>query len=88
MKKEKLNLLELPDHLPVLIISLVSGCLFIGLMTLLVGKTGAGVVLLDSDTKLFPYPFTIQNLMHLLFFVGLGEIYIRWRVALSPTFAI
>ncbi len=82
MKKEKLNLLELPDHLPVLILSLVSGCLFIGLMTLLVGKTGAGVVLLDSDTQLFPYPFTIQNLMHLLFFVGLGEICIRWRVAI------
>ena len=82
MKEEKLNLLELPDHLPVLILSLVSGCLFIGLMTLLVGKTGAGVVLLDSNTRLFPYPFTIQNLMHLLFFVGLGEIYIRWRVAL------
>ena len=82
MKKEKLNLLKLPDHLPVLILSLVSGCLFIGLMTLLVGKTGAGVVLLDSKTQLFPYPLTIQNLLHLLFFVGLGEIYIRWRVAL------
>lgn len=82
IKKEKLNLLELPDHLPVLILSLVSGCLFIGLMTLLVGKTGTGVVLLDSETQLFHYPFTIQNLMHLLFFVGLGEIYIRWRVAL------
>ena len=82
IKKEKLNLLELPDHLPVLILSFVSGCLFIGLMTLLVGKTGTGVVLLDSETQLFHYPFTIQNLMHLLFFVGLGEIYIRWRVAL------
>ena len=82
IKKEKLNLLELPDHLPVLILSFVSGCLFNGLMTLLVGKTGTGVVLLDSETQLFHYPFTIQNLMHLLFFVGLGEIYIRWRVAL------
>jgi len=29
----------------------------------------------------FPYPFTIQNIMHLLFFVGLGELLVRWNRA-------
>jgi len=81
MKNENLKIWTLPDHLPVLAISLGSGCVFIGLMTFFVGKTQAGVILLDSMTQLFPYPLTIQNVMHLLFFVGLGELYIRWRVA-------
>ena len=29
----------------------------------------------------FVYPFTVQNLMHLLLFVGFGELYCRWRIA-------
>lgn len=39
-----------------------------------------GVILLDSKTEMFPYPFTIQSLLHVLFMIGMGEIYIRWRV--------
>ncbi len=39
----------------------------------------AAAVLLDRG-GMFPYPFTIQNLMHLLFFFGLGELFVRWRV--------
>jgi biopolymer transport protein ExbB/TolQ len=47
----------------------------------LLGKGLAGVILLDSATTVLPYPFTIQNAMHVFFFIGLGEFYVRWRVA-------
>jgi biopolymer transport protein ExbB/TolQ len=39
------------------------------------------VLILDYPSKHFPYPFTIQNFMHILFFIGVGELFIRWRVA-------
>jgi biopolymer transport protein ExbB/TolQ len=39
------------------------------------------VMILDYPSKHFPYPFTIQNFMHVLFFIGLGELFVRWRVA-------
>lgn len=39
------------------------------------------VLLLDYPSKHFPYPFTIQNFMHVLFFIGVGELFVRWRVA-------
>src|SRR5262249_37308671 len=39
-----------------------------------------GIMLLDYPSKHFVYPFTIQNFMHILFFIGLGELFVRWRV--------
>jgi biopolymer transport protein ExbB/TolQ len=39
-----------------------------------------GIMLLDYPSKHFLYPFTIQNFMHVLFFIGLGELFVRWRV--------
>jgi len=62
-------------------LSLLTGCIFIGVCTVLLGKGQAGIILLDAATTTFPYPLTIQNLMHLFFFVGLGEFFVRWRVA-------
>ena len=38
------------------------------------------ILLLDYPSSHFPYPFTIQNFMHILFFIGLGELFVRWRV--------
>jgi hypothetical protein len=61
--------------------ALVTGCVFIGLMTVFFRDSMVGVVLLDSQSRLFPYPFTIQNLMHLTFFLGLGELLVRWQAA-------
>jgi len=62
-------------------LSLLAGCLFIAVCTAVLGKGQAGIILLDAATTTFPYPFTIQNVMHLFFFIGLGEFYVRWRVA-------
>ncbi len=39
-----------------------------------------GIMLLDYPSRHFPYPFTIQNFMHILFFIGMGELFVRWRV--------
>jgi len=35
--------------------------------------------LFDYDSSIFPYPFTIQNLMWLVFFVGLADLYVADR---------
>lgn len=45
------------------------------------GAARVSILLLDYPSKHFLYPFTIQNFMHVLFFIGLGELFVRWRVA-------
>lgn len=45
------------------------------------GSYRIGVLLLDRWTTLFPYPITIQNIEHLVFFLGLGELATRWVTA-------
>lgn len=71
----------LPNRGLILMLSLLAGCVFVGVATLWLGKGLGGIILLDAATTMFPYPFTIQNGMHLLFFVGMGEVFVRWRVA-------
>jgi biopolymer transport protein ExbB/TolQ len=39
----------------------------------------SAVLLLDYPTRHFIYPFTIQNIMHVVFFLGLAELFVRWR---------
>jgi len=39
----------------------------------------AGEILLDRHTTAFPYPFTIQNAMWVMFFIGCGELWVRFR---------
>jgi len=36
-----------------------------------------GVLVLDRWSSIFPYPFTIQNLEHLMFALGLGGLWVR-----------
>ncbi|MBF0376730.1 MAG: MotA/TolQ/ExbB proton channel family protein [Desulfamplus sp.] len=77
------TLWELPGRLTVLGISIMAGCVFVGVLWNLIGDTMAGIILLDSQSELFKpvFPITIQNIMHIQFFIGLGELYVRWRVA-------
>ena len=42
--------------------------------------TAAAVLLPDHPSAHFRYPFTIQNMMHVVFFIGLGELFVRWRI--------
>lgn len=64
------------------ILALIIGCIFILVLTLIFPEDSFfGAMLLEhSHDSPFPYPVTIQNMMHLLFFVGLGELYVRSRV--------
>jgi biopolymer transport protein ExbB/TolQ len=39
------------------------------------------IMLLDYPSKHFVYPLTIQNFMYVLFFIGCGELFVRWRIA-------
>ena len=45
------------------------------------GTYRIGVLLLDRWTTIFPYPFTIQNLEHMIFGAALGELWVRWKTA-------
>jgi biopolymer transport protein ExbB/TolQ len=69
-----------PKRAQALVLFAVAGILFITLLSLVLSGRAA-VLVLDKPSQHFVYPFTIQNLMHIMFFVGLGEIFVRWRVA-------
>lgn len=57
--------------------ALGAACAWIVIGTIL-PFTGFKAVFFDySDSSFFMYPFTIQNMMWLAFFVGLGELYYR-----------
>lgn len=74
------------DRLPRLTVLLIAAgiaCGLIAFFTVALGKDNRlAIFWLDygSDSE-FPYPFTIQNLMHVLFFVGMGELLVRWNRA-------
>ncbi len=61
--------------------SFVAGFVWVGLLSLLVpAESDAADLLLDRNTELFTYPFTIQNVMWIVFFVAAGELLVRHRV--------
>jgi len=80
------------QRLNAFVISLVIGVVFVALSSYLVAPCEAetecsgrilGDLMLDRNVELntdgaWFYPFTVQNLMWLMFFVGLGEIWLRF----------
>ena len=77
------QLWAVPDRRTVMMISIGAAIVFILLLTAIFPKDSHGAEILTDHSKYshFPYPFTIQNLEHILFFIGLGELFVRWRVA-------
>lgn len=73
----------IPARGPTAITALVCALLAIGLLTVILPKNSyfATLILEHTSKSPFPYPFTIQNLLHVLFFVALGELYVRYRSA-------
>ena len=59
-----------------ILISLVSAILVIALMARILPPDAAAIML---DIKRASWPFTVQNVLWLAFFVGLGELSLRWR---------
>ena len=72
---------EKPQRSTAIVLALFASFFFIGFLTLVLGSGRAAVLVLDHPSKHFVYPFTIQNIMHVVFFVGLGELFVRWRIA-------
>src|SRR5262249_20940279 len=75
---------QLPGRHTVMALSTLAGVGFIALATM--GLSGrAASLILDYGSRHFPYPFTIQNAMHIVFFIGLGELFVRWRTGIHET---
>lgn len=62
-------------------ISILIGILIITILSFTLPELSQKVaeIVLDRQSTIFPYPFTIQNLMLLLFFIGFGELILRLR---------
>jgi biopolymer transport protein ExbB/TolQ len=71
---------EKPQRTTAIMLAAVAGILFVGFLTLVLSGRAA-VLVLDHPSLHFFYPFTIQNVMHMIFFVALGELFVRWRTA-------
>ncbi len=76
------QLWELPDRTTVMGLSVLTALVFIAIGTAILDPTGrAASLMFDRDSPHFLYPLTIQNAEHIIFFIGLGELYVRWRTA-------
>ncbi len=73
----------LPDRRAVMCLSVGAAIVFIILLSIIFPKDSYGAEILIDHSRFshFPYPFTVQNLEHIIFFIGLGELFVRWRVA-------
>lgn len=71
------------ERLWALVISLIIGVVAIAVMSLLLADPDVpgGAFLLDRHTENFPYPFTVQNVMWLMFSFGCGELWVRYSHA-------
>lgn len=77
MHKQAMNTRE---RLWTMVISLIIGVVVIAVMSVLFAGpdlTG-GAFLLDRHTQNLLYPFTVQNIMWLMFFFGCGELWVRY----------
>ncbi len=64
----------------VFILSVVAAIIVIGIIRV-AGSPMVKEILLDSDASF--WPFTIQNIMWVAFFIGLGELFLRWSAAVD-----
>lgn len=64
----------------------LAGCVAILVLYFLLGGGGrAAEFWLGTGAAVFPFPFTIQNAEHLLFFVALADLFVRRRIASRET---
>ncbi len=74
---------ELEQRLKASGVSLTGGIISVAIMSFVFDHpdSSAGAFLLDRHTENFPYPFTVQNVMWLMFWVGCGELWVRFNQA-------
>ena len=58
--------------------SVITAIIIIAILTAFIGGGRAGDMLI-GQTSSGVYPLTLQNLMHLFFFIGLGQLFVRWQ---------
>ncbi|MCP4134303.1 MAG: MotA/TolQ/ExbB proton channel family protein [bacterium] len=58
-------------------ISVAVAVVIIAIMSVFMGGKASGDMLVGK-TSSPSYPFSLQNLMHLFFFIGLGQLVVRW----------
>ena len=57
--------------------AVLAGIIFVGVMSAVLSDGFFADFLLDRNSR-FPYPFTVQNIMWLVFFIGAGELLVRY----------
>ncbi len=60
-------------------ISVIVTIILIAIFTVFLGQSRTGVMFFGTDSPY--YPFTLYNLMHLFFVIGLGQLWVRWLSA-------
>lgn len=69
---------EAKQRITVFGISLIAGVVFVAVMSVIYTReSGLGIFLLDRAANY--YPFTVQNIMWLMFWVGCGELWVRFH---------
>lgn len=67
----------------VYVASILASIVLLAILSLTIPDEGSGrllaTFLLDRHSDFFPYPLTIQNLMWVMFAMGCGELFIRYR---------
>lgn len=77
MEKQFAQLI-VPKHLTATMFSIVFALIWIIFLHITLPDTLASI-LLDKNSQLDIYPFTIQNFMWIIFFIGLSEIFLRYK---------
>ena len=72
---------DLSRRLTAWAVALIGALAFIAATSLILTDGRMAAFLLDRNSTVFDYPFTIQNLMWLVFFGALGEVAVRYRRA-------
>lgn len=65
-------------------VSILAAIAAITLMTYFIGGTYWGDMILGEIASPV-YPFSLQNITHLLFFIGLGQLWVRWLLSYEET---
>ena len=70
----------MPDRRITMASATALAVIFVAILTAVLSGRLAKAVLDNPAAEGFSYPFTIQNFEHIFFFLGLGELFVRWRV--------
>jgi biopolymer transport protein ExbB/TolQ len=78
------RLWDAPDRKVVMALSFAASIIFIAFFSIVLPHNWRiARLVFDTNSPHFYYPFTIQNAEHILLFIGLGELYLRWRSAVK-----